>query len=205
MEVGQNEDDTLSVVGTYTDDTEESDAHATFTNTYSKPIELALKAEKKIEGTPKDNETFTFKLTEINNDGVNTEKELQTKTRDGVGEVDFDAIKYTRAGTYTYTIAEVSGNNSNYEYDTAEWTVTVNVTRDDNGTLSASATYTRAGETSTEKATFTNKYFSDAKFTPKAEKEIDGTPDSENLDFKFELKDKDGNLIDDQQYTVLAR
>ena len=65
----------------------------------------------------------------------------------------FDEIEYDEAGTYEYTISEVKGNAANVTYDTHEAKVTVTVTDDGKGTLTAKATYDTNAP-----ATFNNTY-----------------------------------------------
>ena len=74
----------------------------------------------------------------------------------------FDAITFTKAGTYTFTIREAAGTEPGYTYDESSWTLTVVVEDDKEGTLTiASKTYgsdqpvpgTKANE-----AVFTNRY-----------------------------------------------
>gem|GEM_PF-4442306 len=77
----------------------------------------------------------------------------------------FPSIPFTEAGTYTYTISEVAGSDTNHvTYDSATYQVTVTVT-DDNGQLKAEAT--------DDNPTFTNTYTPDAPPTPKPD---DNTP-----------------------------
>ena len=63
----------------------------------------------------------------------------------------FDAITFNAAGTYTFDVKETKGELGGMTYDTTVKTVTVNVTDDGNGRLTASL----AADTDT---TFTNTY-----------------------------------------------
>ena len=73
----------------------------------------------------KDDE-FTFKLT---GEGQN----LTATNKDG--KFAFDAIKYTTAGTYTYTVSEVKGSLGGVEYDENTYPVTVTVKDNGDGTF----------------------------------------------------------------------
>jgi pilin isopeptide linkage protein len=71
--------------------------------------------------------------------------------------VSFDSIEFTAAGTHTYTITEVKGDDTTINYDAAEYTVTVEVTDDGAGNLSAEVTYQdAAGEELTAPPVFEN-------------------------------------------------
>ncbi|MDE8707389.1 FctA domain-containing protein, partial [[Ruminococcus] torques] len=61
------------------------------------------------------------------------------------GTVRFGALHYTEAGTYNYVIREAEGTSGGVQYDSAEHTVTVIVTDNGDGTLSAKAE-TKSGE-----------------------------------------------------------
>lgn len=121
---------------------------AVFTNTKNdynrRNTNVSLRARKNLTGRALKSGEFSFTLKE----GSRT---LQTKTNDASGNVSFDTIEYTSPGTYTYTIEEVRGNDATVTYDTHAARVTVRVTEDSNGNLSASATYD-----SSSGATFNN-------------------------------------------------
>jgi pilin isopeptide linkage protein len=121
---------------------------AAFVNTKGvlKPS-VVLRATKKLSGRTLSNGEFSFRLKDKNG------KTLQTKRNTALGTVVFDEIEYDEAGTYEYTISEVKGNAANVTYDTHEAKVTVTVTDDGNGTLTAKATYDTNAP-----ATFNNTY-----------------------------------------------
>ena len=95
-------------------------------------------------------ESFTFVLTTA--DGTL----VDTATCTGAGSFTFDALTYTQAGTYTYTITEQAGSAANWTYDNASYTATVTVS-DVEGTLTADVVYAQSGE-SVAAAAFTNTY-----------------------------------------------
>lgn len=119
---------------------------AKFTNEY-KPNEtsIQLRASKLLDGQPASTAgQFSFTLT---GEGQN-----QTKTNTAGGGVAFDPIGYTLddlggadSKTFTYTITEVPGNDSNISYDNHPETVNVLVKKDAEGKLSATATYDESG------------------------------------------------------------
>lgn len=120
--------------------------NATFTNAYSAKGSVALKATKKLTGGMLESGQFSFKLLDKATGNV-----LQTVTNDADGSVTFEPISYDAAGTYDYTIAEVVpgqgsvGYDDSITYDSHSENVTVDVTDQLDGTLSALATYDQDG------------------------------------------------------------
>ncbi len=146
----------------------------TFTNNYKDytPATLTLpQIEKKLTGdAPAKAETYRFKLTAKDNAPM-PEKDSVTVT--GAGKVSFPEIKYTKAGTYVYEISEVAGTDKSCTYDKTVYTVTVTVTENMDGTLSAKSAITTGNKTASS-ILFTNSY-------PKAEKKAPSTGDSSRL------------------------
>ena len=146
----------------------------TFTNNYKDytPATLTLpQIEKKLTGdAPAKAETYRFKLTAKDNAPM-PEKDSVTVT--GAGKVSFSEIKYTKAGTYVYEISEVAGTDRSCTYDKTVYTVTVTVTENMDGTLSAKSAITTGNKTASS-ILFTNSY-------PKAEKKAPSTGDSSRL------------------------
>ncbi|MGI6117638.1 MAG: Cna B-type domain-containing protein, partial [Bilifractor sp.] len=142
------------------------------TSEVSESIQVNLNATKTLDGAAPGNNTFSFVLKDA--DG----NILQTKNNDADGNVEFDAISFKEAGTYTYTVSETPGTDSGINYDTTEYTVTVNVSNN-SGTLSANTTYMK-GSSQVNGMTFSN--------TKKPETiDINGTKtwdDSDNQDGK---------------------
>ena len=146
----------------------------TFTNNYKDytPATLTLpQIEKKLTGdAPAKAETYRFKLTAKDNAPM-PEKDSVSVT--GAGKVSFPEIKYTKAGTYVYEISEVAGTDKSCTYDKTVYTVTVTVTEDMDGTLSAKSAIMTGSKTASS-ILFTNSY-------PKAEKKAPSTGDSSRL------------------------
>lgn len=119
--------------------------NATFTNAYSAKGSVALKATKKLTGGTLESGQFSFELRD------KAGKVVQTVTNDADGSVTFEPISYDAAGTYNYTIAEVVpgqgsvGYDDSITYDSHSENVTVDVTDQHDGTLSAVATYDKDG------------------------------------------------------------
>ena len=81
---------------------------------------------------------------------------VATATSDTVGDVSFEAVEYDEddVGTHRYTLSELAGEDKDIVYDDKEVAVTVKVTDDGDGTLTATASY--GG--SSEAPTFENGY-----------------------------------------------
>ncbi len=106
---------------------------ATFTNEYSTSGLFSLVAHKELIGGNFEEGDFTFALYA---DAECTEQ-LQTKSNgpvgsDGKATVCFDPIQLTEAGTYTYYVRELAGDDPTIDYDT-KTVLVATVTAIDNG------------------------------------------------------------------------
>ena len=164
-----------------------------FKNTYTPDsTDAAPSVEKKIAGkNPAKDSTFHFTLTGKDNapmpEGSKDGRKMVKIT--GEGKADFGKINFTRAGTYTYKVAEENGNESSYNYDSTEYTLTYKVT-DVRGTLKAEQSITAGGK-SADAMVFTNKYApasmeGDAAIT--GTKELVGRSMLKDEKFEFVLK-----------------
>lgn len=150
----------------------------TFTNRYkAAPTTATIEATKTLKGDTLANEQYEFELV---GDGVT----IPNKKNDANGKVTF-AISYTDPGVYEYTIKEVKGDEAGTTYDPAAYKVTVTVTDNFDGTLSAEVEY----DTDDGKApVFYNKY-TEAAVRVNATKELTGKDLSEG-DYSFTLVNK---------------
>ena len=164
-----------------------------FKNTYTPDsTDAAPSVEKKIAGkNPAKNSTFRFTLTGKDNAPMpeGSKDDRKTVKITGEGKADFGKINFTRAGTYTYKVAEENGNESSYNYDSTEYTLTYKVT-DVRGTLKAEQSITAGGK-SADAMVFTNKYApasmeGDAAIT--GTKELVGRSMLKDEKFEFVLK-----------------
>ena len=132
--------------------------------------------------TPADGE-FTFALI----DAV-TGQEIDRTTNAGIAFT-FKAISYTATGSHTYQVKEVAGQDGTITYSDAVLDVTVSVTDDGSGQLTATANKTAAD------LTFTNIYTPTATTaTITGTKALTGRDLAEG-EFSFDLKDADGNVV----------
>ena len=206
----KKDNDKLVATVTYSGgDTEKGDA---FTNTKTpptpptpvpptvKPTTAQFKAKKvlAINGTSdrtlKANE-FTFLL----KDQAGTL--IDTKTNGENGDILFNPVSFNEAGTFTYTIAEQkpATPESAITYDETVHTVTVTVTKDATGQLTADVKY----DGKMDNLTFTNTYTPPTPPTP-SEKQITTSKILEGRDlqggeFSFNLLDENGTVLQTKQ------
>ena len=181
----------------------------TFTNTKTpptpvpptvKPTSAQFKAKKVLaingssDRTLKANE-FTFLL----KDQAGTL--IDTKTNGENGDILFNPVSFNETGTFTYTIVEQkpATPESAVTYDESVHTVTVTVTKDENGQLNADVQYDGKKDT----PTFTNTYTPPTPPTP-SEKQITTSKILEGRDlqggeFSFNLLDENGTVLQTKQ------
>lgn len=141
-----------------------------FTNVYSvesTKVENAFKVQKKISGRNwMTSDAFTMTLT------AQGEAPMPKGAKDGVSTIElhkdaqvgnFGTIEYAKPGTYTYVITEQPGDEAALTFSKATYRVTVTVTDDDAGKLSAKTEIVQltddagdAAERTVEAAVFTN-------------------------------------------------
>lgn len=154
------------------------DSTVTFTNTYAPtPATLALKVSKtwtpaltaRLRGDTAFSAVFQIEADADNPDGAalpgQTQITVMDTAADGThaGSGSFGSITFTKAGTYTFKVSEVMSAGSGMTCTPAYYTVTVTVTDDGNGMLTAAAAYKADGgaETGYDPDTglpFTNTY-----------------------------------------------
>ena len=206
VEVKKVNDKLVATVTYSGGDTEKGD---TFTNTKTppapvpptvKPTTAQFKAKKVLaingssDRTLKANE-FTFLL----KDQAGTL--VDTKTNGENGDILFNPATFNEAGTFTYTIVEQkpATPESAITYDESVHTVTVTVTKDENGQLNADVQYDGKKDT----PTFTNTYTPPTPPTP-SEKQITTSKILEGRDllggeFSFNLLDENGSVLQTKQ------
>ena len=162
----------------------------TFTNSYQPgQTSYQISGNKVLENadpattrTPADGE-FTFALID-----VATGQEIDRTTNVGKAFT-FKAISYTATGSHAYKVKEVAGQDGTITYSDAVLDVTVSVTDDGSGQLTATANKTAAD------LTFTNIYTPTATTaTITGTKALTGRDLAEG-EFSFDLKDADGNVV----------
>ena len=206
VEVKKANDKLVATVTYSGGDAEKGD---TFTNTKTpptpvpptvKPTTAKFKAKKVLaingssDRTLKANE-FTFLLKDQNGTLVDT------KTNGENGDILFNPVSFNEAGTFTYTIVEQkpATPESAITYDESVHTVTVTVTKDENGQLNADVQY----DGKKDIPTFTNTYTPPTPPTP-SEKQITTSKILEGRDlqggeFSFNLLDENGTVLQTKQ------
>ena len=145
-------------------------------------IKVLENADSATMRTPADGE-FTFALID-----AATGQEIDRTTNVGKAFT-FKAISYTATGSHAYQVKEVAGQDGTITYSDAVLDVTVNVTDDGSGQLTATANKTAAD------LTFTNTYTLTATTaTITGTKALTGRDLAEG-EFFFDLKDADGNVV----------
>ena len=178
----------------------------TIVNSYkAESVDTTIRVNKKIDDQSNSNNnnhpiggTFYFTL-----EGEGYSDYQAVGLRGGVleGGVDFKAIEFTEAGTYTYTLQEAQGALGNFTYDTNEYTVLVVV--EDNyetGKLEVKSV-TIAGD-ETKEWTITNIYKADPVDVQfEVTKVLNGMNEGvEPVEFEFELT---GDGIEEAQTVTI--
>lgn len=171
----------------------------TFTNKYQASGTLNgaanLKVTKELTGRDwLESDSFVFELLPADENTVNAVKnktvvlpadtKLQINGTDQTKEKAFGDITFTKAGTYTFQITEEKGSLAGITYDTIPRTVTVKVTDNNDGTLTAAVI-----STGTHPFTWTNTYKTTgtAKYEIKGTKVLSGRQWKDNDEFSFRL------------------
>ena len=157
----------------------------TFNNTYSsQKVSAQLSVTKELTGRALNDQEFEFEL-------VGSDDNIrQTKKNAADGRVTFDAIDYTKVGTYHYTIKEKDNGLGGVTYDKKEIKATVKVTDDGNGQLVAQVSYDTANPI------FRNTYLAkETTATLEANKVLTGR-DLEANEFAFDLIDPNGKVVE---------
>ena len=106
---------------------------ATFTNAYeTTPADVTITAHKELLGATLTDGQFAFQLTGMGSD--------LRATNDAQGNVAFPHLLLTELGTYTYELRELNDRQEGVTYDERVYVVTVTVTDDGFGHLSATVT-----------------------------------------------------------------
>lgn len=123
------------------------DGPATFTNAYeTTSADVTITAHKELLGATLTDGQFAFQLTGMGSD--------LRATNDAKGNVAFPHLLFTEPGTYTYELCELNDGQEGVTYDERVYVVTVTVTDDGLGHLSAEVSMDAADGA----LTFTNTY-----------------------------------------------
>lgn len=189
---GVTNDSAKSFSVTVTDDgkgnlTAEMSGPVSFANTYavaplSYSVSRDVSVKKELAGRDLREGEFSFELLE--GDDV-----VATATNAADGTVTFPELTYDAPGEHSYTVREVAGDAAGVSYDTTAHAVSVKVSDNGDGTLSATA----SGDTS---VTFKNVYEAvPATVTLNAKKVLEGAELADG-EFTFRLENG-GQLMDE--------
>ena len=162
--------------------------------------EITFSGTKKLTGTrtqPNANE-FIFRLEETTEGAEKPYTALALNAADGT--YSFDPISFTEAGTYTYKVTEVKGDDPEVLYDDTEYEITVTVEYKD-GELSAEAAVDPEADVS--KLDFENIIIEPAELTFSGTKTLTGTRTQPKAnEFIFRLEETTEGA--EKPYTALA-
>ena len=169
-----------------------------FENTSREHAFVPVEATKTMDGEPAEEGAYTFVLepSELNQNDLNERQEV-ANGEDGL--VTFEDLEFGAEGTYIYTVYEVKGDNEQIVYDKEVYTMTVVVTapgedsETPDGEYLTDVTIEPAIAESADAMTFANATREKAVVELEALKKLDG--EASKTAFSFELKDKDGNVI----------
>ncbi|MDY5463818.1 Spy0128 family protein [Hornefia butyriciproducens] len=138
---------------------------------------------KKLTGRDLAEDEFTFQLKD------ETGRVVDTAKNKADGSVTFPKLKFTEAGTYTYTVSEVSGEEEHMTYDGAEYKVTATVTDAFDGKPMSVSWNCGVGEKITFNNTYTKPIPTPCYLDPPLHKVVKGNPAKDGK-FTFVLKGK---------------
>lgn len=159
----------------------------TFANAYkAAPVPYGVTQDVKVSKTltGRDLRAGEFEFELVENGNV-----VAAASNDAKGNVNFDALEYDEAGTHTYVVREAKGSLGGVTYDASEHVVTVSVTDDGSGRLSAKAT------SADGQIVFKNAYSAaPTSITFGGTKVLTGAELAAGQ-FAFQLKDAQGNVV----------
>ncbi len=158
------------------------------------PVTVTPEVEKQLEGRVLVDGEFSFKI----------EKDQENKSLPGYeetvtnknGKATFSKLTFNKVGTYTYTITEVKGSDTNVDYDGMTVKMTVTVTENSKGDLQASVKYSGTGgfASSVDDKVFNNYVVAPVKTKFDFSKALAGR-ELKAGEFSFVLKDSTGKVL----------
>ena len=189
--VGEDSSTSLTIDSVVADSLQNS---ITAVNEYKTENKWTPVATKKLNGRGyREGEVFTYQIKDESGNVIATGSNSEDGPITFVKKDTTDAfeVKYTQddAGqTFTYTIEEIAGTSEpGMTYDGTVYTVTVVVSDDGAGNLTATPTY-KKGDDTVGSATFTNTYVAETYWTPTASKTLDGC-EYNGTTFTYQLKE----------------
>ena len=140
----------------YTHEVTTEGTNSVITNRILSAIKQDLTFKKELEGRDLVEGEFTFNLLDENGNVIQTAKNAAD------GSITFKDVAFEKAGTYNYSVVEVSGDDAQITYDKSVKKVSIEVKQEDKAYV---ATVTYDADT-----TFKNKYTAPAIPTPEPSK-----------------------------------
>ncbi len=178
-----------------------TDSGLTFTNAYRAEGSITLSATKDYTGAELTEGLFSFTVTETTAGVDEEDRYTGAGTNDADGSIIFTPdIAYTLedVGTHTYVVAETPGSAGGVTYASNTFTVTVDVSDNNDGTLSTAVKVdgsdrSAGSDGSYNVGTFENSYEAEGSVTLTATKTISGM-DSTVKTFNFALYNSNENF-----------
>jgi pilin isopeptide linkage protein len=146
--VSDNGDNTITASVTITDGENAVD-NIRFVNVYdAKDAQVKLEGTKILTGKTLRDGEFEFVIRALTPDAPMPDSAIVTNTADS--KFSFGNIVFSKAGTYVYEITEKDGGVSQYNYDKSVYIVTIKVTDNSQGVLSAKTELTKNNMDSAE-------------------------------------------------------
>ncbi|WP_290438694.1 Spy0128 family protein, partial [Streptococcus salivarius] len=158
------------------------------------PVTVTPEVEKQLEGRVLVDGEFSFKIEkDQENKSVPGYEETVTNKN---GKATFSKLTFNKVGTYTYTITEVKGSDTNVDYDGMTVKMTVTVTENSKGDLQASVKYSGTGgfASSADDKVFNNYVVAPVKTKFDFSKALAGR-ELKAGEFSFVLKDSTGKVL----------
>lgn len=146
-----------------------------FTNQYTTAdIDVALNASKTLSGRLIANNQFSFKLNQVTSTGdFIKEIGIVTNTGENIALPGLTFHQSDIGQTYYYQVSEVNDVKPGYTYDSSVYTVKIEISDNDNGTLTAAVSLTKSGQP-VSSLSFSNSYHASGKTTVTAQKTLAG-------------------------------
>ena len=155
----------LDVPEGYTHEVVTKGTNSVITNRILSAIKQDLTFKKELEGRDLVEGEFTFNLLDENGNVIQTAKNAAD------GSITFKDVAFEKAGTYNYSVVEVSGDDAQITYDKSVKKVSIEVKQEDKAYV---ATVTYDADT-----TFKNKYTAPVVPTPKPSKPQKDLPNTD--------------------------
>ena len=140
----------------YTHEVTTAGENSVITNRILSGVKQDLVFKKELEGRELQEGEFTFNLLDENG------KVVQTAQNAADGSITFEDVEFEKAGTYKFTVVEVSGDDAQITYDKSVKKISIEVKQEDKAYV---ATVTYDADT-----TFKNKYTAPVVPTPEPSK-----------------------------------